>query len=284
MSRQATLPLLQRTFKNSKDKSPKSVRIYRQKKWSYPIWSLDEAKSDSIARAFHISHAPLLCPLLSSTEAWKQWMSEEMYREFSMNVRNFAIHRSRFVTQLSDFSKSQDDFDKFLNNVEASFDLALFQQAYLTSSIVFIMIQCLHDAFKMSESVMETSSQISNQNRPLSKLSLSFRLSETMTNHDLQSYTIVGMIKDIETRLTTFHELRLRTDERYGKFLQLSDEVDTLESFRYAYIDYFSSWKYFISYSRLLVTMFVQVIDLMAQQVGHLNRATEIEIEEIEDI
>lgn len=232
------------------------------------LWSEGQKNGVDLAARFSVQERHLS----TSVELFQKWLSPGDVKELTTDFRNYSIYRRKLDKSLSDFT---DD--------GSAYTLEKCQHISSLCDLVYTSLE------KMFRRVYPHLEQVYTSRHPPTPFNLIFKPEVVMTNFEVHSYFILGMIRDADERYAIVQDTAQEVNVLYAKWLA----SDTKEHYREVYL---MRWKYLTSTWRLLLRIVEHLFDTCAVHVASarqdrytLKRSNDSnetvqEIEEIEDV
>jgi hypothetical protein len=190
--------------------------------------------------------------LSTSVDLFRKWLGQDDAKELMTDFRNYSIYRCKFDKSLKDFS---DDGSA-----------CMMGKCQHISSLCDLVYNSLEKMFRRVYPHLE---KVYASRHPPTPFNLVFKPETVMTNFEVHSYFILGMIRDADERYAIIQDTAQEVNGLYAKWLSDKQSMEWREA-------YLLKWKYLISNWRLLLRVVEHLFDTCAVHVANNEEAVDI--------
>lgn len=191
------------------------------------------------------------CPELTTTPLFETCCTTEVFSDISLNDRNYLLHRMQFVRRLQQMNECTTD-----TNIDETVD-----QANHLFAVCVDALTSLQKVFDHIDQIVK----LFTVPAKVKPFTLCFRPMNEISIDQVMGYAMTGMIHDISKRRETVSQLKREVEEFYGLIVRWKHDK-TLDK-TYMYQEYLQTWKYFVSNARLLMQLYVHVINMASEHI-----------------
>lgn len=268
-------------FKKDSTKRPRLRMITSTEKPSktvYKLWSEVESNNTEIAELLRVHSERGLTG--SVIRLYQSWMSEEDGEALFTDYRNFLIHRQNLTQLLRDISSQNDEFLQLVQTDQDEYDeevdemyMEFVHKMQHISSVCELVYVSLENMFRRIHVLLKECCD--EKHSRLSPLSVVFNETGNITNTEIHSFFILGMIHDAEARWQTILEAHTELNSifLFFKRKESTRSIDLLDPKMVPkYEQYFGKWRFLIGNWRLLIRIVVYLVNTCGAHIGTLRK------------